>query len=169
MEEREQNTRRASVRRLAATLFGDERSTSEADANQDAGCPRFREDENQIPTDVKTDQLTDSAGGAARPPVLIQKRDELPQEPDDSGSKLPQVDSASSSTGPYGADEREYARLRHLLVSGVVTTSVLARMETELRLKIAELRGKRADGEAKIEAMERDLRERLTEAEGLLN
>lgn len=161
MEEREQNTRRIRLGRIAATFYEETPSTSAADAIQAGGSISSREEQDILPTEPMGDQATDGGGDAAPPPVLIQDSQKPPQELEDSGSQPApaQEVGASASASSSGADDPERARLRHLLASGVVSESVLTKMERELTLKIVELSSKKVEERAKIESLEHTLRE----------
>lgn len=171
MEQRDENTPRIRRGRLAATFFGEDASTSAADANRGVDSPSSREEGQSLPAEVKTDPVADGGGDAASLPVVNRDNDELPQESEGSRSlpPLPQEDGASASAGPSSADNPERARLRDLLASGVVKTTVLTRMERELVLKIAELSTKIAERKPEVEAEDREFREKRTEGEVLMN
>lgn len=144
--------------------------TNEGDTNEDAGCPSSSEGEDELMAEARTGEETDGGGDAASSPILIQGNQQLGLGPNDTGSHspLPQEDSPSASAGRSGSDNREIARLRQLLGTGGVKTSVLTRMEME-RGMTAALRSRIAEAKLMVEAMERELRERRAEREVLMN
>lgn len=171
MEQREENTPRIRRGRLAAAFLAGNLSATENNTNQDAGRPGVREEEDQHPIEIKTDQAADGGGDAAASPVVNRDSDGIQQENGAVSCRptFPQGDGACASSGPSGDDNPERARLRDLLASGVVNTSVLSRMERELVLKIAELSRKISERKPEVDAMEHELREKRAEGEVLQN
>lgn len=164
MEQREQNSRRNRLGRLAATFSGEDPRESEADANEGDGCPGSREED-------KTEQASDGGGDAAQPPVLPRDSQPLQHQHQDGDyqSPLSEEGGESAPDGCYGSDNAERLRVRELLGGGAVKISLLARMETELILKIAEQSTKIAVRKHEVEAMDRNRREKRTDGEVLMN